>query len=96
MFRILSSFSLWFKVAVASGSTECQTPKALTLCFGHLKFLPGSDISSLLQFAPIQRASVFLSLSFSLTGVGRLGFGSDRGGAGWCTGGTRITFGARM
>ena len=33
---------------------------------------------------------------FSLTGVGRLGFGSDRGGAGWCTGGTKITFEARM
>ena len=48
---------------VASGSTEIHTPKDLTLYFGHLKFLSGNIIWSLPVLDPIQRASVFLSLS---------------------------------
>ena len=58
-FLTLSSFSLQFKVTVGSGSLENQTPKALTLYLGHLKFLPGVNIPSFPLFTPIQRASVF-------------------------------------
>ena len=53
-------FSWLFKVKVSFGWRENQTPRAFTLDLGHLK---GRRISSLRQFAPIQKASVLLLLS---------------------------------
>ena len=56
-YKILS----WlFKVKVSFGWRENQTPRAFTLDLGHLK---GRRISSLRQFAPIQKASALLLLS---------------------------------
>ena len=56
-YKILS----WlFKVKVSFGWRENQTPRAFTLDLGHLK---GRRISSLRQFAAIQKASVLLLLS---------------------------------
>ena len=45
------------------GWRENQTPRAFTLHLGHLKSLSVRRISSLRQFAPIQKASVLLLLS---------------------------------